>query len=285
MATTDEQCVQLLQWAFPQLQLRWPGFRKVRRQVRKRLNRRLRELGQRDTSDYRAYLESHPEEWPIFDRLCQISLSRFYRDRSVFDQLRDEILPALAQAVTTCGEKEVSCWSAGCASGEEVYTLAILWKACVSPQFPGISLRQVATDANEQLLGRARRACYAAGSLKDVPPGWLGKAFVCHGQEYVVRAESRTGIEFRQQDIRKELPGGPFHLVLCRNLVFTYFAEELQQTILGQIRQHMLPDSFLVIGKQEQLPADTKRLLLCGRNTGIYRSIEAGLDVKNVLAS
>jgi chemotaxis protein methyltransferase CheR len=299
---TDQQFVEFLQWALPRLELRWPGLRKVRGQVRKRVNRRLGELGLGDISDYRAHLESHPEEWPVLDRFCRISLSRFYRDRGVFDHLRNEILPALAQMAAARDEKELHCWSAGCASGEEVYTVAILWKTCILPQYRGIWLRQTATDINEQILERARRACYAAGSLKDVPPDWLQMAFtrrwagmasaqrgggVSHpqipptaahraGEEYALRDEFRTGIEFRQQDIRSELPDGPFHLVLCRNLVFTYFAEQLQRKIVGQITQRMLPHSFLVIGKQESLPAGVEGLSPCGGNTGIYRVVERG---------
>jgi chemotaxis protein methyltransferase CheR len=83
----DAECVALLRWALPRLGLRWPGFRKVRRQVCKRITRRIRELGLADVTTYRERLESVPEEWPELDALCRITISRFYRDRAVFDHL------------------------------------------------------------------------------------------------------------------------------------------------------------------------------------------------------
>lgn len=268
---TDPQCVEFLQWALPQLRLRWPGFRKVRRQVHKRINRRLGQLGLSDVSQYRSYLESHPAEWPVLDAFCRIPISRFYRDRGVFDHLGGQVLPELARRATARGENEVRLWCAGCASGEEAHTLAILFHTCVRPRFPGIRLRQVATDVDAHLLQRARRARYRASSVKDVPPGWLDTALVRSGEEYVLRPQFGAGTEFRQQDIRSELPEGPWHLVSCRNLVFTYFDEDLQRDVLRRIAGHVLPGGVLVIGKQESLPAGVEGVSPYHGALGIYR--------------
>lgn len=76
----NAECVALLRWALPRLGLRWPGFRRVRRQVCKRIARRIKELGLADVAAYRERLECAPEEWPEFDSLCRITISRFYRD-------------------------------------------------------------------------------------------------------------------------------------------------------------------------------------------------------------
>src|SRR5574341_1404341 len=124
----DPDCVAFLQWVLPRLRLRWPGFRRVRRQVCKRLDRRLRELGLSGLPEYRSYLEAYPSEWAGLDRLCWISISRFYRDKAVFQCLEREVLPQLAERASAGGEGEFRCWSVGCAAGEEAYTMAILWK-------------------------------------------------------------------------------------------------------------------------------------------------------------
>ena len=81
----NEECVLFLQWALPQLNLRWKGFRRVRQQVCKRIQRRLKELELPDFNAYRFYLKTHPEEWLVLDSYCQITISRFYRDRDVFN--------------------------------------------------------------------------------------------------------------------------------------------------------------------------------------------------------
>jgi len=101
---TDQDCVRFLQWALPQLQLRWPGFRRVRRQVCKRIDRRLRTLELADLAAYQEYLSHHSEEWRYLDALCRITISRFYRDREVFQRLERQVLPELARNARARGE-------------------------------------------------------------------------------------------------------------------------------------------------------------------------------------
>ena len=173
----DHECVQFLQWALPQLQMRWPGFRKVRRQVGRRIDCRLQELGLADVGVYREYLQAHRNEWAQLDALCRIPISRFYRDRRVFDLLRQDVLPRLAVAAMERGNDTLRGWSAGCASGEEVYTLNIIWQLAVQPMLPRLSFDLVATDAAEHMIQRARRGGYPPSSLKDFPAEWLVEAF------------------------------------------------------------------------------------------------------------
>ena len=116
----DTECSEFLQWCLPHLRLRWPGFRKVRKQVCKRLSRRIGRLGLTGLVAYREYLDGHNEEWQVLDSLSRVTISRFYRDRRVFDVLRSEILPSLARRALTEGEKEVRCWSAGSCSGRSL---------------------------------------------------------------------------------------------------------------------------------------------------------------------
>lgn len=267
----DKECVQFLQWALPQLHLRWKGFRKVRQQACKRIQRRLRELGLSDVWAYQSYLATHNAEWLVLDACCRITISRFYRDRAVFDYLRQAVLPELIQLARARGDSEVYCWSAGCASGEEVYTLKIIWNLCVLPQEPNLRLRIVATDANAHLLQRAKHGCYDAGSLKELPSDWLTQAFSESNEQYCIQTSFREGIDFEQQDIRAQMPEGSFHLVLCRNLVFTYFEASLQREVLQEIVERSLPGGFLVIGVHESLPSDWEQMLADMGEKGIYR--------------
>lgn len=248
----DRQCTSFLQWALPQLGLRWAGFRKVRRQVCKRLARRIHELGLASSTDYRARLAADPEEWEILDAMCRITISRFYRDKGVFRALSDAVLPRLAAGVGA--RKRISCWSAGCASGEEVYTLKIVWDEFIQSHHSNAEITILGTDVDEGLLERARIGCFQPGSLKEMPEDLVRRSFEVRDRALCVKNKYRPGVRFTKQDIRKATPAGPFDLVLCRNLVFTYFSEELQRRVLKEIANRLRPNRWLVIGSHETLP-------------------------------
>jgi chemotaxis protein methyltransferase CheR len=267
----DQSCVAFLQWSLPQLELRWPGYRKVRRLVGKRLRRRLNELGLVDLSAYRSFLISAPEEWARLDAMCRIPISRFYRDRATFEVIARQLLPEIAGAVSARGDTAVKCWSAGCASGEEPYTLAMAWRFCVAQDWPGLGLSVIATDADETMIKRAEAACYTRSSLRELPQGWLDQAFIRSGDRFCVIPEFRESVEFALEDIRRSMPAGPFDLILCRNLVFTYFDETLQRQISDQLLERLRPTGFLVLGSHENLPASTGGVVRIGAKLGIYR--------------
>ncbi|HTO86283.1 MAG TPA: CheR family methyltransferase [Thermoanaerobaculia bacterium] len=269
-------CVELLQWALPRLSLRWPGFRRVHRQVCRRIGGRVGELKLPDLRAYKDYLEAHPEEWAFLDSLCWISISRFLRDRVVFDVLRTEVLPALAAAALTRGAHELKSWSAGCASGEEPYSLMILWKLELARRFPGLSLSVVATDIDERLLERARAARYRASSLRELPRAWVDEAFERSGDLFELRPELREGIEFRCEDIREKMARGPFDLILCRNLVFTYLDASRERETLDRILLELGPGGALVIGRRERLPEGSTGIEGWDSRPGIYRRAAAG---------
>lgn len=270
---TDGDCVEFLQMALPRLGLRWRGFRKVRRLVCKRLNRRLRALQVPDLAAYRSYLELHPDEWHMLDGLCRIRISRFFRDRGVFEHLEREVLPALAEDAALGGRRELACWSACCASGEEPYTLALLWHLRLKHRFPWLRLRVVATDIDGQLLERARTGCYGASSLRALPPELLAEAFLKCGTQLCVRDEFRT-IQFLQQDIRQAAPEGAFDLVFCRNAVLTYFAPVLQRLVMERVVALLRPRGVLVVGIHESLPENLGGLAPWPGVRAIHRKLE-----------
>ena len=250
-------CVRFLQWALPRMGMRWRGFRKVRRQVCRKLQRRVAELDLSGMEAYRRYLEENPGEWPVLDGMCRITISRFCRDRRVFEALGGTVLPSLAHAPNSDGALRV--WSAGCASGEEPYTISILWERTLARRFPGLGLQIVATDVGDTMLQRARTARYEAGTLKELPRAWVEEAFELTTDDsgvenFVLEPRYRRRVVFIREDIRERMPPGPFHLVLCRNLLFTYFDEEVQVRLLHKILGRMAPGGYLVLGSHEGLP-------------------------------
>lgn len=249
----DPDCTAFLQWALPRIELRWAGFRKVRRQVCRRLKARLRALGLDGFAAYRARLEAEPSEWRELEALCHVTISRFYRDRGVFDLVRRQTLPDIAARARAEG-RPAWAWSAGCASGEEPYTLKILWDAEIAPGFPDVPLEIVASDVDPVMLARARRGCYAPSSLHELSPALVEPAFEPRGPLFCVRPERRAGVAFVQQDLRTDAPERAFDLILCRYLAFTYFAEPLQRRVLAALLARLRPHGWLVIGTHERLP-------------------------------
>jgi chemotaxis protein methyltransferase CheR len=215
-------CVAFLQWVLPRLGRRWAGYRKVRRQVCRRVQRRIGELGLDGFEAYREHLEAQADEWAVLDGLMNVTISRFNRDRGVFEYLARTV-PQGARV-----------WSAGCASGEEPYTLALLRE----------DLEILATDADPNMLRRAEAARYPDSALRELPDR---EAFT----DGVLHERYRRRVSFARHDIRDEPPAGPFDLVLCRNLAFTYFDEPTQRDVLRNIAS---VTELLVIGAHERLP-------------------------------
>jgi len=249
----DDACICFLQWALPHLHLRWPGFRKARGQVCKRLGRRLEELQLPDLKSYREYLQDNPLEWPILDSLCRITISRFYRDQEIYFSLSSRVFPELIAVARQQDDKILSCWCIGAASGEEPYSLSLLWDLA-GLQKHGTKLRILATEVDQDMINRARQGCYPASSIRELPEEITGRAFTQKGTQFCLKERFKKRVQFLHQDIRNEQPDETFHLILCRNLVFTYFSRKLQEEVAQQIVERLKPGGCLVIGSHEKLP-------------------------------
>lgn len=130
----------------------------------------------------------------------------------------------------------------------------MLWAFCLAPMFPGVKFNILASDANADVIHRMSEGCYSGTSLKDLPDRWREAAFSRNENRFCLREPYRKNIEIRHQDIRRGVPNGPFHLLLCRNLVFTYFDEKLQCETGQHLSNRVREGGSLVIGTHEQLP-------------------------------
>jgi len=270
----DASCIGFLQWALPKLNMRWPGFRKVRRQACKRISRRITELHIADIESYRTYLQEYPAEWQQLDSLCRITISRFYRDRGLFDYLRSRVLPGLVRQSAQTGDRTIRCLCIGSASGEEPYSMNLLWEFS-KLSGPAIDFQIVATEVDPVMIERADISCYPASSIRELPGDWLDEAFTRRQNQYCLKNHYRERVQFIEQDIRQSIPVGPFHLILCRNLVFTYFDFDLQAEILARIAAQLLPGGSLVTGTHESLPKNSAGLIQWDPNIRIYKKLTA----------
>jgi chemotaxis protein methyltransferase CheR len=229
--------------------------------------RRLRVLGLADVAAYRSRLEAEPGEWKELDSILGIPVSRFYRDRGVFASLESEVLPALAASREA--RATIDCWSAGCASGEEPYTLSVVWHLRLQPAFPQLTMRVFAIDMDAMLLTRAERGCYLASSLKELAPDLVSRAFETRDGELCLKPQFRD-VTLMPQDLRTRMPDGPSDLVLCRNVVLTYYAAPVQLEFMRRITGRLRPGGVLVVGIHESLPPEISYFKLRPGARGVY---------------
>jgi len=220
----------------------------------------MKELGIEGFAAYRQQLDADPKEWTALDGLCHITISRFFRDKSIFEELERRVLPDIA-ARARREKRHARFWSAGCASGEEPYTLKILWDLAVASAFPGVGCSVIATDVDQTMLNRARKGCYSGGSLRELPDALLHQGFDRSDSLFCVRQQHREDVTFLLQDLRSEAPEGFFDLILCRNVAFTYFEPPLQGEVLDRLVERLAQPGYLVIGAQERPPHEISCLI------------------------
>ncbi len=220
----------------------------IRRNIRRRIMRRMESVGIHDFSSYLQFLRRNPSEWDVLRPLFTVTISRFFRNRRVFETLASQVLSPLAAK-----GNPVCAWSSGCASGEEAFTLRILWEELPGKK-PDLSI--VATDIDEECLKRAGEGLYPESSLREVPGEISDRYFGREGGRYRLREEVVRSVAFRRHDLLCESPPGDFDLVLCRNAAFTYFTVPRRIAIVEAIAEALAPGGCLVLGRTEKLPRE-----------------------------
>ncbi len=223
-----------------------------RRGVKRKVERRIVELGFSHFEEYLLKVQKDPEEQSHLSKILTVSISRFFRDREVFDFLESFIIPTIIKNKKEKDEFKI--WSIGCASAEEPSSFLLLWKENFEKNFPQIHLSILATDINEKLLERAKEGRYKKSSLKEVPKEVLKSYFNIENGFYILDRSIRESIEFKKHDIIHEEPFSGMDIVLCRNLAFTYFSIESQMSVLKKIARSLNEEGYFIIGKDESLP-------------------------------
>jgi chemotaxis methyl-accepting protein methylase len=210
--------------------------------VQRRVRNRMISIGVRSFEEYVERLASDVNEPGQLLQRVTIKVSRFYRNRAVFDALGSVVLPELARASAA----PLRIWSAGCGFGEEPYTLAMLLEE------HGIAGTVDATDLDPQALAAAATGLYAAAAFEELPPPLLERHCTAQSGGYVVRAEIRERVRFSRHDVTalEERAEPPYDLVCCRNLLI-YLARDAQDDALSRLRKSVRPGGYLCLGEAE----------------------------------
>lgn len=231
--------------------LSWSGYRKVRKGVKKRIARHMRLLDMSTAEGLLKAAEYDPGLRQQLELLLKVSISRFFRDRKLWQDMETRVLPALIRMSDT----KTRVWSAGCACGEEVYSLAIVWDRFVSTMANSPELELIATDSNPDVLEKAKAGVYAKSSLKELDGHVLEQYFTPVAGRFMIRASLKTRVTWQMHDLIAEaLPRGQFLLIFLRNNLLTYYGNDSRDAALARILDRLAPGGFLVIGAHEKIP-------------------------------
>lgn len=262
---SDDEFRQLLK----HLDRPWEGFRKVRKGAKKRVRRHMQMAGCKDIEAYLDLLKGNAEAFTECQRCLAVTISRFFRDRRLWDHLQARVLPGLIKRFPD----RLAAWSAGCANGEEPYTLAMVWEelAATLPSAPILEI--LATDAEPSCILRAKDGLYPQSSFKEMPEEfkrrWFRKA---HGRWWQIDVYLRERIRWHAHQLLDDPPAGNFQIILLRNNLLTYYQGPDLTAALDRISAALSKDGVLVVGSHERPPPLKVALTRDGECPWIYRA-------------
>jgi two-component system CheB/CheR fusion protein len=221
-----------------------------RSSLERRISKRMQEVGIDGFADYQDYLEVHPDEFrDLFNTIC-INVTGFFRDKPSWEYVTDEILPALREAVPET--EPIRVWCAGCASGEEAYTAAMVLAEALGEDAYAERVKIYATDVDEEALAVARQGTYTKKHLESVPPELVERYFEATPEGRTFRKDLRGTVIFGRNDLVQDAPISRIELLICRNTLM-YFNAETQKRILGHFHFSLSERGYLFLGKSEML--------------------------------
>jgi two-component system CheB/CheR fusion protein len=235
-----------------------------RSSLMRRVLKRMQSVSIEGYRNYLDYLEVHPQEFIQLFNTLLINVTSFFRDRPAWDYLTEELIPLLT--VYKDSYHPIRVWSAGCASGEEAYTLAIILCETLGIDQFRERVKIYATDIDEEALVQARLAVYPIKALEGISPELIAKYFDSTDQHYSFRKDLRRSLIFGRHNLTSDAPISRIDLLVCRNTLM-YFNAETQTKILARFHFALNDGGFLFLGKAEMLlthtntfiPVDLKR--------------------------
>ena len=219
----------------------------------------MRARNAKSFAEYAGLLDTDPVEYDRLVETLTINVSKFFRNPETFACMASKVLPDLWSSRSPI----LRMWSAGCATGEEPYSLAVLCRehAVASNVLRGLDrVRIIGSDVDREAVSAASKGRYHASSFADTPPAVVEKYFPLEHGMHSVAPEIRNLVTFEQRDLLDG--GGPFgrmHLIICRNVII-YFTRDTQERLFDRFHELLLPGGFLVLGKVETLLGKSREL-------------------------
>ncbi len=246
---TDEHLEALLSYLKNERAFDFTGYKRA--SLARRIQRRMQDITIQDYEHYLDYLQVHPDEFiPLFNTIL-INVTAFFRDADTWEYINDSVLPAILALKGSDGQ--IRAWSAGCATGEEAYTLAMLLAEALGMDAFRQRVKIYATDVDEEALTRARLAVFSDKRLEPVPANLRSRYFLpTDADEYTLHNDLRRAVIFGRHDLVRDAPMSHIDLLLCRNTLM-YFNAETQQRVITRLHFALADQGYLVLGKAEML--------------------------------
>lgn len=249
-ATSEQQLENLLEFLRESRNLDFTGYK--RPSLTRRIRKRMDMLGMRDYDEYRDVLEVDPEEAPRLVDTILINVTAFFRDEAAWKYLADEVVPAI---IATKGPDEpIRVWSAGCASGEEAYSLAMIFADHLGMDSFKARVKIFATDTDQAALAKGRAAQYTEAQLEPVGADRRHRFFEPAPSGAALRSDVRRQVIFGLHDVTKDPPISRLDLLVCRN-VLMYFVSDTQRRVLVRFHQALRDGGYLFLGRAETILA------------------------------
>ncbi len=230
----------------------------------RRIEARMRRVSIPNFRLYLRYIQGNEEEINELIETITINVTSFFRDRPVYDYIEEEIFPSIINKKLLQGVRLIRMWSAGCASGEEAYSLAILFHEIIkryqvdNPEprpLMHLSFGVYGTDIDDEILNIARKGIFPPKSVKDVSVEMLEEYFMQVGNYFHIKKDVKKDVHFFHDNLTGEKHFSCFDLIMCRN-VMIYFNQNVQTRIIWQFHGALNQNGYLVLGKSESLPRE-----------------------------
>jgi chemotaxis protein methyltransferase CheR len=239
--------------------------------VERRIAARLRALNLHTYRQYSKLLDSSPEEYAKLLDALTINVTDFFRDPPVYQLFRTQVVPEIIERKTRSRHRMIRVWSAGCATGEEPYSLAMSFLSALGRNAPAFMLTVVATDLDPNAMAKARKAEYDLAKLKHIPKTDQLRFCDVSKDKFRIKPEVTNHVKFRSLNLFTDEPIHVVDVIFCRN-VFIYFTREQQARVLAGFAESLTRGGYMVLGRSEKLAPSVAPLfeLVSGRDR-VYR--------------
>lgn len=243
--------------------------------LKRRIDNRLKINNLSHYREYIQFLNQNPTELVALAKLVTINLTAFFRDKPAWKVVEQQVMPAIIEKKIMKKQHHIKVWSAGTSSGEEAYTLAILFHKILGDQIKQFNLKIYGTDIDEASLKKANAGCYPTKSMQYMPASILQKYFIADETGYEVHETLRKVTEFKYHDLVASEMYMSMDFIVCRN-VLIYFNRELQSLILEKFHRTLHQEGFLMLGKTESMIYQTKPdFLIYDSRERIYQKLKS----------